>query len=169
MGVSEKELLRLSLDAITEALEVYEEDIPSYDANYIPDPCFGDSVTIDVDFEGASFMKEYFRGKQASLSIEVITDYSYSPQAKLVMLIGNSCTNPKVANEFIDRYMDTSNYSNTWSMPFSADDSGGLMLSSSYELDSIDELYEELVERLSLFQNERFTNELRPFIHYFER
>ncbi len=42
------------------------------------------------------------------------------------------------------------------------------MLTTDFTFNSERELGEEFAKRIGLFTDERFTNELRPFIHYFE-
>ena len=156
----DEKLIFLLTNALEEALEVSSDQIASIDTfNH----SFDADASVELDFEDACFMHEYYNGKRLSVSLEV--------EGEMVVLrifVGEGCKNPRLADEFIDRYLQTTRYAGIWSVPQSSAENCSLMLETRFRCNSQDVLISELVDRLSLFSYERFTNELRPFIHYFE-
>lgn len=156
-------LLAIVLESIEEAVGVSEEDLlsigetPSFDSEFDP------GITIEVDFDHPQFMLDYYRSSRVSLSCNVADN-----KAEMRLFLGTDCTNPLLANEFLERYMETTRYKSIWEPCQSAERGYGLSLSSRFEFRDDNDLLSEFIQRLSLFNEERFTNELRPFIHYFE-
>lgn len=157
------ELLPIVLESLNDALCVSEDELLGISTFF--DDIFDDS-SVDMDFDGPSFMSDYYCGKNMSLSV------SYPPKSTSALdvrlQIGSKCTNPSIANELIDRYMKTK-FSSYWSIPLHADNDSGLMMHARVDFSDSGKIYDELYRVLKMFENERFTNELRPFIHYFEK
>ena len=155
MGQDEK-LLLLTTNALEEALEISSDEISNIET-------FGTDYSLEMDLDGASFVREYYKGERVSISVEDEGD-----RAILRVFFGGGCKNPRLADEFIDRYLKTTRYPGIWNVPQSSGENYSLMLETRFRYDSSYVFSYELSDRLSLFANERFTNELRPFIHYFE-
>ena len=163
MYYTDDELLIFTLDVLEEALETSEKDLSNYTVTPLPDVGFGNSVDIEIDFCGNTFMKEYYQNDKITLTVGIECD-----RAKMSLLIGYSCKNPSLANEYVDRYMKNMYYSQIWYMPLRAERDCGLRMDSEIFFESLEELRVAMTKRLALFKNDRFTNELRPFIHYFD-
>ena len=162
-NISYEDLERIALGAIEEALDTDDRELLSIGEA----PCFdifgiGEGVEIEIEFDNPTFSYPYYDGERVSLSLNVSAG-----EATLNVMMGIACSNPTLANEFIEMYMRSSRYKNVWQVTAMAEADSGLMLSAGFSFDGERELSEKLSETLSLFKNERFTNELRPFIHYF--
>ena len=123
---------------------------------------FDRSVNVEVDFAELSFMQDYYKGPTFSLTFKLADHF-----ATICAFIGSDCSDPHLANDFLDRYAATTGFADTWSAPRMCERGCGLALATEFSFRGEGELGEEIAARLSLFADERFTNELRPFIHYF--
>ena len=163
MKMTYDQLVPIVVDAIEEALGVSEEELVSIGEAPVFDLGFDQGVDVEIDFDEPIFMHKYYEGSILSMTFNVTNDRAY-----IHTFIGSDCSNPDMANDFIDRYMDTARFSGVWEIPQMVERGMGLMLTTHFTFKSVRELGEELVKRLSLFTDEHFTNELRPFIHYFD-
>ena len=62
-------------------------------------------------------------------------------------------------------YMDHAEWASVWKIPYEAERGSGLVLTT--KIQNMNVLAQELRVRIGMLNNELFTNELRPFIHYF--
>ena len=121
----------------------------------------GDNIMTLKTFFGYCCPLTFFSGR-SNLCLEV-ADNSVICNVNF----GNRCTDPELATEYADRYMNT-RWGRIWSIEDEFDPYTGMTLTTSFSALDEKELRENLTERLSLFDDDRFSNELRPFIHYFE-
>ena len=120
-----------------------------------------DDITVLSTFFGHCCPLEFFSGR-SNLCLEVADNAVICN-----VYFGNRCTDPELATEYADRYMNT-RWGRIWSIDDEFDPYTGMTLTTSFSAFDEKELRENLTERLSLFDDDRFSNELRPFIHYFE-
>lgn len=174
MEINYNDLLSTVLVSIEEALGVGEdglggiyvqdEDGNFYDSDsefYIPG--FGDGEAgVDVEFSDLSFMSDYYNGDKVSMSFNVEED-----KAVIFMHVGSDCSNPAIANEEIERYHDSMSC-DTWCSPYMFERGMGLMLVYEFKYKTLEGIRAGFTKGLSLLVDDRFTNRLRPFIHYFD-
>lgn len=151
-------------EAIENALGISMDELSCIGPAFALGADFDSSSAVEVEFDGASFMSDYYNGNKISLVVECL-DHD---NMVMHMFIGSDCSNPMVADEFIDRYMMTTKFPGMWGMPHACAHDCSLMMTSKFTSSDKSELYDKICERLSLFTEERFTNELRPFLHYYE-
>ena len=167
MKMTYDHLSAIVVDSIETALGVSEEELVSVEESPVfdfgLDPEFDLGVDVEVEFDEPFFMHPYYAGSFLSMIFNVTGD-----SATVHVFIGLSCSNPELANEFVDLYMDSTQFKDMWKSSQMCDAGDPLVLETSFSFESEAELSEELANRLALFTDERFTNELRPFIHYFE-
>ena len=163
MKMTYDQLVPIVVDAIEAALGVSEEELVSIGETPVFDLGFDQGVDVEIDFDEPIFMHKYYEGSILSMTFNVTKN-----EASIHAFIGSDCSNPEMANEFIDRYLNTGRFGRTWGVPQMAERGIGLMLTTDFTFNSERELGEKFAKRLSLFTDERFTNELRPFIHYFD-
>ena len=156
-------LEQIVVNSIEEALGVSEEELEYIDEAPVFDLDSEEGTAVAVDFDVPTFMRKYYDGSILSMHFVVMQS-----KAAIHAFVGADCSNPDLANEFIERYMETARFSDVWGTPIMCEHGTGLMLTTDFSFATEKELGEEFVKRLSLFTNERFTNELRPFLHYFE-
>ena len=163
MRITYEQLVVIVVDSIASALGVSEEELMSISEGLSLDLGFDQGVDVEVDFNEPIFMHRYYGGSRFSMMFNVTGD-----EAFVHAFIGANCSDPDIANEFVDRYMAHARFANVWRSPDMCERERGLMLASDFSFRSERELEAELTRRLALFVDEHFTNELRPFIHYFE-
>lgn len=163
MKMSYNQFVPIVADAIEAALGVSQEELDSIGEAPAFDLGFDQGVNVEVDFAEPAFMQGYYDGTALFMVFNVMKN-----EATVYAFIGDSCTNPDLADDFIDRYMETTNFPGMWCASQACECDSGLMLESRFSFLTEKELGGELVKRLRLFTNERFTNELRPFLHYFK-
>ena len=152
---------------LTDVFESAFEDSGSYPTSFsdvgmseiFPD----DELDVAAYFDGPAFMKEYFNSSPVILEVKINGD-----EAQLIVFAGRSCSDPAMANEFIARYNDTTRFPGIWECCEPSRRNSELKLESRFEFDSEEEFRDELAQRLMLFGEDRFSNELRPFLHYFD-
>lgn len=155
-------LLEVIADSISAAFGISKEEIelsdsPLFDIGDIS----GDNVEVALDVP--DFMRRYYDGNDLMMMFNV--DHG---EVVMHVFIGGDCTDPDMANKFMDYYMETAKHSDVWGTPTMADTDFGLMLASEFTFKDEDEFISECTKRLALFTDDSFTNELRPFIHYFK-
>ena len=167
LGVTEE-----GISGISEGLSLdFTDDFDGLDGNFDFDDGFYDgdcecgrsNVSVEVEFGDTAFASDYFRGQTISASF----DFD-GTTAAVRMFFGASCTDPAIANEFMDFYALNSRYAKLWKCDLSAESDAGLVLKSEFAAVDPMELEKGIAKRMALFANPRFTNWLRPFIHYFE-
>ena len=163
MGITCDQLISVALESIETALGVTEDGLLSICESDNLDLGFGDGADVEVDFDDTDFMSHYYGGKRFSILFSTSGN-----KATVNVTFGDDCTNPAMANEFIRRYMNNSEFRDIWRTPHMADRGGGLLLRTQFIFREDTDLAEELTKRLVLFIGDCFTNQLRPFIHYFE-
>jgi hypothetical protein len=163
MQMTYNQLVPIVVDSIEAALGVSHEELVSIEEGPTFDLGFDQGVDVEIDFDEPFFMHKYYDGSIVSMTFNVTKN-----EAAIHAFIGTSCSNPDLADEFIDRFMETTRFPGMWGTPQMCESYSGLMLTTDFSFATEKELGEEFVKRLSLFTNERFTNEMRPFLHYFE-
>lgn len=163
MSITCDQLICVAIESIEIALGVTEEGLLSICESCDLDLGFGDSADVEVDFDDTDFMSRYYGGRRLSMTFSVLDN-----KATVNVTVGDDCSNPAMANEFIRRYMNGSEYRDVWHTPRMADRGSGLLLRSQFAFKDEMELTTELAKRLVLFKHDCFTNQLRPFIHYFD-
>lgn len=163
MKITFDELKDLTLTAAKEGFVMDDSEIYSiFEVPGIGDPMFDGDAEIEIDIDPC-FMYEYYKGLHLLVTVSV-----KDSEATAHICIGYGCKDPELANEFIDRYATASRYREIWQSTDECEKERGLLLTTRFDFSSEDELLEGLTERFALFRNDRFTNELRPFIHYFD-
>ena len=163
MKMTYDQLVPIVVDSIEAALGVSYEELLSIGESPTFDLGFDQGVDVEVDFDEPFFMHKYYEGSILSMTFNVTKN-----DASIHAFIGTRCSNLDLAEEFVDRFMETTRFPGVWEAPQMCECDNGLMLTTEFSFATEKELCEELVKRLRLFTDERFTNELRPFIHYFE-
>ena len=163
MKMTYNQLVPIVVDAIEAALDVSEKELVSIGAGPLFDLGFDQGVDVEIDFDEPIFMHKYYGGSVLSMTFNVTKN-----DAAIHAFIGTRCSNCDLADEFIDRFMETTRFPGVWGAPHMCESDSGLMLTTNFSFSNEKELGEEFVKRLHLFTDERFTNELRPFLHYFE-
>ena len=163
MEFTYNQLAAICTDSINKALGVSFDELFSITEPPVFDCGFESGTGVDIEFDEPLFMHKYYGGSWLKMMFTVADDMAF-----IHAYIGNDCDNPELANEFIDQYMDNAKFRDVWSVTQMAEQGCGLSIGTFFKINSESELREELVNRLRLFTDDRFTNELRPFIHYFE-
>lgn len=163
MEITYNRLVSIVADSIETALGVSGEELVSIGEAPKFELGIYQGIGVEVDFGEPLFMYKYYGGCILSMNFNVTNN-----NAAIHAFIGSCCSNPYLANDFIDRYMETTRFPGMWRIPHMCDCNSGLMLATEFYFGTEKELAENFVKRLSLFNNERFTNELRTFLHYFE-
>lgn len=162
MKMTYDQLASLAVDSIEAAFGISEEELAHVGESPVFDLGCDEGVSVEVYFDEPDFMRGYSDALSLSMFFCVTKE-----GAAIYAFIGSGCSNPELADEFTDRFMETTKFPGIWEVPNMCVPDDGLMLASDFSFTNEEELGEELVKRLSLFTNERFTNELRPFLHYF--
>ena len=163
MQMTYNQLVPIVVDSIEAALGVSHEELAGIGEAPVFDLGFDQGVDVEVDFDEPFFMHEYYEGSIISMTFNVTKN-----DAVIHAFIGTNCSNPNLADEFIERYMETTRFPGMWGTPQMSESDSGLMLTTDFSFATEKELGEDFEKRLRLFTDERFTNELRPFLHYFE-
>ena len=164
METTYEECLSLVINALEEALEITEPDMQSISATPAVDPDDPDeSLVVEITLERPAFSADYCKSRDITLSFCMAEG-----EADVSLLLGNNCKNPAMANEFLDRYEETTRFPSMWRPRYLAEAGSGLALHTRFAFESEQECYFKTVHCLSLLADERCTNEWRPFLHYFD-
>lgn len=123
-----------------------------------------DELDVAAYFDGPGFMRDYCSAEPVIFEVKIDEN-----EAELLLSAGRSCSDPALADEFIDRYLDGTRFPGIWKCNGSVSKSNGLTLNSVFEFGTAAEFRDELIKRIGMFADDRFTNELRPFLHYFDK
>jgi hypothetical protein len=122
-------------------------------------PAFERGETVHAVFEYASPVC-YFQEESAfSLNADQNT-------ATLAVSFGRFCADPTLASEYAER-ASSAIAAFGWQMNTSFIRQSSLTLSTQISYTSEDDLFASVIDRLMMLFNDRFINELRPFLHYF--
>lgn len=163
MKITYNRLESIVVDSIEAAFGVSEKELASIGEAPAFELGIDRGICVEVDFGEPLFMHKYYGGCILSMTFNVTKN-----NAAIHAFIGSCCSNPDLANDFIDRYMETTRFPGMWSVSNMCECDSGLVLATDFSFSTENELAENFVKRLCFFNNERFTNELRPFLHYFE-
>lgn len=156
-------LLSIVTEAVELAYGISESEIYSISEILTLGEDFSEGVGVEIDLDHPWFTDAYCKNARVNISVEVIDNCVTAH-----MIIGESCSNPEMAEEFMGRYTEITKFPRTWLILHTPSSDCGLILTTKFEFDDKNKLSEELVRRLELFADERFINELRLFIHYFD-
>ena len=163
MTMTYDQLAPIVVDSIETAFGIPEEELAYVGEMPTFDLGCDEEVSVEVVFDEPAFMRGYSDAQSLSMYF-CVTKHG----AAIHAFIGSECSNPELADEFTDRFMETTKFPGMWEVPNMCVPDDGLMLTTDFSFTTVKGLGEEFVKRLSLFTNERFINELRPFLHYFE-
>lgn len=122
-------------------------------------PSFEIGETVHAVFEYASPVRYFEEESAFSLNADQNT-------ATLAVTFGRFCTNPKLASEYAER-ASSAIESLGWQMNTRFLRQSSLTLCTQIPYTSEDELLTSVTNRLMMLFNDRFINELRPSLHYF--
>ncbi len=112
MQMTYHQLLPIVVDAIEAALGVSKEELVSIGGAPVFDLGFDQGVDVEIDFDEPIFMHKYYEGCILSMTFNVTKN-----EAAIHAFIGSDCSNPDMANDFIDRYLNTGRFGRTWGVP----------------------------------------------------
>ena len=162
MNVTYEKLEFIINNSLEDALDVSVDDIQCSNDDIACSILDDIGASIWVEFEDLSFVSDYFNGESLSMCFNVSDDKCF-----ISALFGTECSNPAMADEYTERYIEHSKFSGIWGPPNMAEPETGLMLASDFKYESEYDLGEQITQRLRIFTDERFANDLRPFIHYY--
>ena len=157
---TEEEIVESLIEAIEDGVGVSHMELESVGVVAHEELFFDRGTIVEADFVTPTFNSDYFSGSRMKLSLEV-----KPKSATLCAIFGEDCKNPAVANRFMGAYMDHAEWASVWKIPYEAERGCGLVLTT--KIQKMNVLAQELKARIGMLNNELFTNELRPFIHYF--
>lgn len=161
MNYTQDEMVQ-SVIQVVEALGISENELESIGLVETAEPFFGRGDVVEADFAPFTLGADYFKGLRSYATVEFLPK-----KATLCVNFGQMCKNPAVANHFMEKYMKYSDSFHIWQIPCEATEDRGLVLCTAVGGETLEEITEEMAKRLSMLGDEMFTNELRPFIHYF--
>lgn len=158
-----EDLVIMVTDVLCEVFDLDESSLCSISGLIDEDVSCDDISCIEMDVDDMyAISYDYLRSRNKLISITV-----GRVRASVSITLGTRCRKPEMARRFISSYSQNARYAHVWRVEEDVDVRSGLTMKAKLEYSNISELQDKLTEVFSLLTNDEFTNELRPFSHYF--